>query len=85
MNLFQIKSYLKYCFKARYSKGYGLHSPFVFHLVREVFYCKYPFYAFDDIVKYKTSWHIQMKSSKWWIMELEVSALAVEQEKLRHS
>ncbi len=53
MNLFQIKSYLKYCFKARYSKGYGLHSPFVFHLVREVFYCKYPFYAFDDIVKYK--------------------------------
>ncbi|WP_439184837.1 O-methyltransferase [Carboxylicivirga taeanensis] len=49
MNFFQIKSYLTYCLKSRYRKGYGLHSPFVFNLVREVVYCKHGFYAFKEI------------------------------------
>ena len=49
MNLFQIKSFIKYQLKARYRKGYGLHSPFVFNLVREVIYGKDHFYAFDEI------------------------------------
>ncbi len=53
MNLFQIKSYLHYLVGARHRKGYGLHSPFVFNLVREVFYCYYPYYAFEDINKYR--------------------------------
>nr|WP_321412657.1 class I SAM-dependent methyltransferase [uncultured Carboxylicivirga sp.] len=46
MNYFLFKSYLKYWFRSRYRKGYGLHSPFVFNLVRELIYCKLPFYAF---------------------------------------
>lgn len=53
MNFFQIKSFIKYCIKSRYRKGYGLHSPFVFELVRDVFYCQYPFYAFDEIKAFK--------------------------------
>lgn len=39
--------------KARHRKGYGLHSPYVFHLVRDVFYCRYPYYAFNDISDYR--------------------------------
>ncbi len=53
MNLFQVKSFFEYQLKARYKKGYGLHSPFVFNLVREVIYCNYPFYAFDSINYYR--------------------------------
>ena len=49
MNLFQIKSFIKYQLKAHYKKGYGLHSPFVFKLVRDIIYCQYPFYAFGRI------------------------------------
>jgi len=49
MNLFQVKSFINYIWTARYKKGYGLHSPFVFNLVREIIYCKYPYYAFDRI------------------------------------
>jgi len=51
VNFFQAKSYFNYLLKAKHAKGYGLHSPFVFNLVREVFYSKYPYYAFDAINK----------------------------------
>ena len=38
-----------YWLKARYYKGFGIHSPFVFYLVRELFWESHPFYAFDKI------------------------------------
>ncbi len=53
MNLFLAKSYFKYLLKARFKKGYGLHSPFVFNLVRELIYCQYPYYAFNKINAYR--------------------------------
>lgn len=49
MNFFQAKSYLSYLLKARYGRGYGIHSPFVFNLVRNVFCCPHPYYAFETI------------------------------------
>lgn len=49
MNIYLVKSYIRYLIRARFRKGYGIHSPFVFNLVREVIYCKYPFYAFEKI------------------------------------
>ncbi|MCT4590300.1 MAG: class I SAM-dependent methyltransferase [Carboxylicivirga sp.] len=51
MNFFQIRSYINYILKAKHAKGYGLHSPFVFNLVREVFYSKHSYYAFDAIME----------------------------------
>jgi len=51
MNWFQVKSFIKYQLKAKYAKGYGLHSPFVFTLVRDVMYSKYSYYAFSQIVQ----------------------------------
>ncbi|MDK2840962.1 MAG: hypothetical protein PWQ17_467 [Anaerophaga sp.] len=46
---FRIRSYLKYFLFAGHRKGYGIHSPFVFFLVRELVGEKYPFYAFKRI------------------------------------
>ena len=47
--IFRIRSYLKYFLFARHRKGYGIHSPFVFFLVRELAGEKYPFYAFKRV------------------------------------
>lgn len=50
MNLhFQIKSFLRYKLKARHRKGFGVHSPFVFHLLNYVIFEKLPFYAYVQI------------------------------------
>jgi predicted O-methyltransferase YrrM len=38
-----------YQFRSRHYKGFGIHSPFVFHLVRELFWESHPFYAFEKI------------------------------------
>ncbi len=53
MNLHLVKSYLNYQLKARYRKGYGLHSPMVFQLVRELIYGKKYYSAFDSIKTYR--------------------------------
>ena len=56
MNLFfQIKSFLKYRFKSRHRKGFGIHSPFVFHLLNYVIFEKNPFYAYTQIEKVRKS------------------------------
>ena len=41
--------YIKYKLTAKYKKGYGVHSPFLYHFVRELLYGNQYFYAFDDI------------------------------------
>lgn len=54
MNYFLAKSYFEYLLEARFRKGHGIHSPFVFNLVRELIYCKLPFYAFEQIEAYRS-------------------------------
>ncbi len=49
MNLFQFFRFFRYLAKGRYYKGFGIHSPFVFYLVRELVYERYSYYAFDRI------------------------------------
>lgn len=46
---YRLGSYLKYFMSARHRKGYGIHSPFAFYLVRELLGEKHPFYAFRKI------------------------------------
>jgi len=38
---------IKYFFRLRKSRGFGIHSPFVFHLVTQVIKGKHLFYVFD--------------------------------------
>ena len=37
MNIFLIKKHLHYFFAARHARGHGIHSPFVYELIRKVF------------------------------------------------
>lgn len=37
--------------RKRHAKGFGIHSPFAFHLITRVIYEEYPYYAFFDIPK----------------------------------
>ncbi len=53
MELFPVKSYLEYLFKARHYKGHGIHSPFMFELVSDVLFDRHPYYAFDEIRRYR--------------------------------
>ncbi|NOZ34005.1 MAG: class I SAM-dependent methyltransferase [Chlorobi bacterium] len=47
----KIFKYFKYKIFAKYRKGYGVHSPFLYHFVRENLYGNRYFYAFDDIAE----------------------------------
>ena len=49
MNSFLLKGKLKYLLRSRYRKGYGVHSPFVFHLMTDTLECRYPYYCFEPI------------------------------------
>lgn len=44
--LFQTKAYCKYLYKARHRKGYGIHSPYLFHFLVDVIYEKSNYYCF---------------------------------------
>lgn len=35
--------------RIRHRCGYGIHSPFVFHLVTDVIYCREPYYAYAEL------------------------------------
>jgi len=49
--LFTAKEYLHYLLKARHRQGFGVHSPFVFSLLNEVFYEKSSYYCYEPIEK----------------------------------
>ena len=46
-----IYNYILHFLTARNTKGYGVHSPFLFQLVRFVIYDKSPYYIFPEIEK----------------------------------
>ena len=50
-----IKEYIKFQFTAKHHKGHGVHSPFVFSLIEDIFNEKYPFYAFKSIESARTN------------------------------
>jgi len=46
-----IKSYINYIIRARHFRGDGVHSPFVFHLINNVFCEKNAYYAYRKMEK----------------------------------
>ena len=49
--LYRISSYLKHCLTARNTGGYGIHSPYLFELVRMVLHDENVYYAWEEIEK----------------------------------
>lgn len=49
--LFAVKAYIYYRFKARHREGFGIHSPFVFKLLNDIFYEKSAYYCYESIEK----------------------------------
>lgn len=49
MNWYKAWQFAYYLFVARHRKGYGIHSPFAFELVREIVYQKQRYYFYDKI------------------------------------
>ncbi len=47
--LYQLTMRLNYHLKARYHRGYRVHSPFVYQLITDVFEGMYDYYAFEEI------------------------------------
>ena len=47
--LYRIGSYLKHCLTARNTGGHGIHSPYLFELVRMVLHDENVYYAWDKI------------------------------------
>ena len=45
----QILKYIKYKLTARHKKGFGIHSPFLYNLIRNVLMLNTNYYALDDI------------------------------------
>lgn len=48
-----LKKVLIYLSRIRQSLGFGVHSPFVYQLIVDVFYERLPFYAYDSLKKVK--------------------------------
>lgn len=46
--------YLKYCFTSGYQHGYGIHSPYVYHLVTTIIEEDLPYYKYSLIEKVRT-------------------------------
>ncbi len=52
--------FICHCLTAHNTRGHGVHSPFLFRLVENVIYEKYPFYIFEKIEKRRE----ELKNSK---------------------
>lgn len=44
-------TYIKHRFGAKHTKGFNVHSPFMFHFINSIIYEKHPYYAFAEIEK----------------------------------
>ena len=60
--------------RIRHRCGYGVHSPFAFHLITDVFYMKLPYYAYKELDEGLTIWdrfrvrkilHMLLRVSNW--------------------
>lgn len=49
------KKGLRFLYKVRHHKGHGVHSPFVYNLIRNVIEEKLPYYSYGDLSNYLSS------------------------------
>lgn len=56
MNFFLFSQYVKYLLKAQNRKGHGIHSPFIYQLIREVLMNKHQPHIFESIEGFRAVW-----------------------------
>lgn len=49
--LFQTRAYLNYLNRARHRKGFGIHSPYLYHFINDIIQLKYSYYAYSQHIK----------------------------------
>jgi len=66
-HLYKLKERIRYRINARHHKGFGIHSPYLFHFINSVIQIKYPYYHFRQIESLRkdlTSNHKSLRRNK---------------------
>lgn len=56
---------LRFLYKIRHHRGHGIHSPFVYNLIRKVIEEKNPYYAYNDVKEYLDTNGIPFRTNKY--------------------
>lgn len=62
--LFTAKEYAHYLLSARHRQGFGIHSPYVFHLLNEVIFNKSQFYCYEQIESIRHQFKLNQQKIK---------------------
>lgn len=64
-HFYKLKERIRHRIKARHHKGFGIHSPYLFHFINTVIQIKYPYYHFRQIESLRKDLPTNYKSLRY--------------------